>query len=118
VRKIIFSGGTMSVVKKDATHSDYTLNNVQKQLFALRSATDISEIPISSLITYPNPSTNLLFIEGVNNENNVHLYDLKGNELKISFVLINNILQVNTSTLPQGLYLLQVNNQRIKIQKQ
>jgi hypothetical protein len=119
VRKIIFSGGTMSVVKKDATQRDYTLNNVQKLLFALRStSTEISEVSVNNLTAYPNPSTNLLFVEGVSSEDNVHLYDLKGNELKIPRVLVNNILQINTSTLPQGLYLLQVNNQTIKFQKQ
>lgn len=120
VKKIIFSGTTMSVEKKDATQSDYILGDVKKLLFALRiiNSTNNVKVPESNLKAYPNPSTNILFVEGINSEKNIRMFNLLGNEFNVSYILVGNILQVNTSRLPQGLYLLQINNQIIKFQKQ
>lgn len=120
VQRIVFSGTTISVVKKNTTQSDYTLGNVQKLLFALRSSTTTNIIKIheNDLKVYPNPSTDILFVEGINFVENIHLYNLFGNEFSVPFVVVGNILQAKTSRLPQGLYLLQINNKIIKFKKQ
>ena len=118
VRKITFSGSTMSVVKKDDTQSDYyTISNVQKLLFGLRSTSVINEVSTSSLKAYPNPAKEVLNVDGISKVNNLHLYNLTGSELSVPYSLVNNGLQISTDNLPQGLYLLQVNNQVIKFQK-
>jgi len=120
VRRITFSGTTMTVVKKDATQNDYEYSNVEKLFFALRSAstTDIASIEDPTVKVYPNPTTDILFVEGIKSVENLRLYTLTGNQLTVSYTLLNNGLQLNVSALPQGFYLLQVNNQTIKIQKQ
>jgi hypothetical protein len=48
---------------------------------------------------------------------NIHLYNLTGTELVVSYTLLADGLQINVSGFPQGLYLLEVNNQIVKIQK-
>jgi len=120
VRKITFSGSILSVVKKDATQSDYTISNVQKLLFGLRSETATlvkNEESSSSLKAYPNPAKEILNVDGISKVDNLHLYNLTGSELSVSHSLVNNGLQISTGNLPQGVYLLQVNNQVIKFQK-
>lgn len=120
VQRITFSGTNMTVVKKDATQTDYTLSTVQKLLFGLRNVTAISESTsvLVNVKAYPNPTADILFVEGIAKVESVHLYSLAGREFAVSYTLLTNGLQLNVSALPQGFYLLQVNNQTIKIQKQ
>ncbi|MDR3704661.1 MAG: T9SS type A sorting domain-containing protein [Paludibacteraceae bacterium] len=117
VRKITFSGGTMSMVKKDATQSDYTISNVQKLLFGLRTSA-INEVTTSSLKAYPNPAKEVLNVDGISKVDNLCLYNLTGSELSVNYSLVNNGLQISTGSLPKGLYILKVNNQIIKFNKQ
>lgn len=120
VQRITFSGTTMTVLKKDATQTNYTINTVQKLLFDLRSATAIKETTsiLNNVKAYPNPTTDIIFVEGIKTVENLRLYTLAGNQLTVSHSLLNNVLQLNVSALPKGFYILQVNNQTIKIQKQ
>lgn len=118
VQRITFSGTSFTVVKKDATQSNYTISNVQKLLFALRSATKIEETSMSILKAYPNPTTDILFVEGIDKVESLRLFNLTGIELSVSYVQLVNGMQLNVSSLPQGFYLLKVNNQTIKFQKQ
>ena len=119
VQRITFSSTSITVVKKDVTQSNYTLSTVQKILFGLRSTTtDITKVEAPSVKAYPNPTTNILFVEGVSNIESLRLFSLAGIELSVSHTQLAEGLQLNVSALPQGFYLLQVNNQTIKFQKQ
>lgn len=119
IQCIIFSGANVIVEKKDTTHCYYSVSAVQKLLFGMRSSTNnISKVEALSVKAYPNPSTDVLFIEGIETVEKLHLYSLMGTELAVKYTLLNNGLQINVSALSQGFYLLQVNNQAIKIQKQ
>ena len=102
--------------KKDATQSDYTISNVQKLLFGLRTSA-INEVSTGSLKAYPNPAKEILNLDGISKMDNLRLYNLTGSELSVSYSLVNKGLQISTGNLPQGIYLLQVNSQTIKFQK-
>lgn len=118
VRKITFSGTTMSVVKTDATETDFTISSVQKLLFSSSSTSAIKkEASNAALKAYPNPAKSVFNIDGISKIDNISLYNLTGNELTVSYSLVNNGMQINTANLAQGLYLLRVNNQTIKFQK-
>lgn len=118
VQRITFSGTIMRVIKKDATQSDYSLASVQKILFGLRNdPTAIVTTEKPRVRAYPNPATDILFVDGIDRAENVHLYSLTGIELAVKSTLLYNSLQLYVSALPQGFYLLQVNNQTIKFQK-
>ena len=120
VQRITFSGTSMTVVKKDATQSNYAISDVQKMLFALRISTTTKQEEISkcNLKAYPNPTNDILFVEGISKVESLRLYNLAGIELSVSHTQLTDGLQLNVSALPQGLYLLQVNDQTIKFQKQ
>ncbi|MDR3705823.1 MAG: T9SS type A sorting domain-containing protein [Paludibacteraceae bacterium] len=118
VRKITFTGTTMSVVKTDATETDFTINSVQKLLFSSSSTSAIKEASNTALKAYPNPAKGIFNIDGISKIDNISLYNLAGNELIVSYSLVNNGVQINTANLAQGLYLLRINNQTIKFQKQ
>jgi len=117
VRKINFTGSTMSVVKTDATQADFTLSNVQNLQFG-SSTTAIKEASNAGLKGYPNPVKDAFNVAGISKVENIALYNISGNELPLSYSQKTNGIQINTASLPQGLYLLRVNNQTIKIQKQ
>lgn len=120
VQRITFSGNNMVVLKKDATQSTYTTADVQKLLFGLRSVTttEVAQITESSLSVYPNPTADVLFVKGISAGSTVVVYNLSGVAQTVSSTYLNDGLQLNVSPLPQGLYILQVNNQTIKFQKQ
>lgn len=119
VQRITFSGTSMTVIKKDATQNSYAISNVQKLLFGLRNATtDLAKVETPNVKAYPNPTSDILFVEGVSKVESLRLFNLAGIELSVSTTLLSERLQLNISGLPQGFYLLQINNQTIKIQKQ
>lgn len=117
VRKITFLGSTMSVTTTDASSENYTISEVQKLLFQNVDITNVNEVSTSNLKAYPNPAKNVLNVDGISKVDNLRLYNLTGSELSVSYGLVNNGLQISTGNLPQGIYLLQVNNQTIKFQK-
>lgn len=119
VQRITFSGTTMTIVNKDATQTNYSLSNVQKLFFALRSTptTDIINLETFNVKAYPNPTADILFVEGVQKVESMRLYNLAGNELAVPYTQLVNGIQLNVSALTQGFYLLQVNNQTIKFQR-
>ena len=119
VQRITFSSGNLLVSKKDGTQSSFTTANVQKLLFGLRTVSAISEITTSSsnITVYPNPAVDVLFVKGLTSSSRVAVYNLTGVAQSVSSTQLADGLQLNVSALPQGFYLLQVNNQTIKFQK-
>jgi hypothetical protein len=118
VRKITFSDSTMSVVTTGSTGSTYAIIDVQKLLFGIQTATSVAGANVTALKAYPNPAKDVLNVEGVSKVENIALYNIAGTELAVSYTYVNNGLQINTSGLAQGIYLLRVNNQTLKVQKQ
>jgi hypothetical protein len=120
VQRITFSGSNLLVSKKDGTQSSFTTANVQKLLFGLRSATAISETSTVSnnLRVYPNPAVDVLFVKGVSSNKGLKVYNITGVAQAVPSTLIADGLQLNVGALPQGVYLIQVNNKTIKFQKQ
>jgi len=117
VRKITFSGSSMSVIQTDATKTDYTISTVQNLQFG-NSTTAIKEASTAGLKGYPNPAKDVFNVEGINKVESIALYNIAGNELPLSYRQETNGLQIKTTNLPKGLYLLRVNNQTLRIQKQ
>lgn len=86
-------------------------------LFALRSYTPIEQVETINIKAYPNPVTDILFIENIGSVKDFHLYSLIGNEISVPTDFFGEDLQVKTTSLSQGFYLLQINNQTIKFYK-
>src|SRR5690554_1539217 len=61
-------------------------------------------------VIYPNPTRNILFIEGVNVKN-IRILELSGKEV----LVIKNMNQIDVSHLSKGLYLIEINNSEARL---
>lgn len=67
----------------------------------------------SSLVVYPNPTDNLLFVELLNSSiENVLIYDLQGRVVESAMSLKDGFTIVNVSTIPAGVYLIHVTDEQ------
>ena len=68
----------------------------------------------TNIIIYPNPSSDMIYIDGINSQKNIELFDLTGRKI-ISQNYKNGI---NISDLNRGIYILNIQNQNYKIIKE
>lgn len=99
--------GEMTILQKNGTK----VGSYQKILFA-EPQTGIEELGISSVFIYPNPVTNTLFIQGVEDETILEVYNLTGKS-----VLKDKGTELDVTSLTQGTYILRINNQYVKFIK-
>lgn len=127
VRKMTFSGGNATVHKTDNFTSIYALNGLRYLNFT-DLTTSISEQPMllasATLITYPNPVTNVLNVDltGVTTGGTISILTLEGKLLQKQKTDGANTATLNLSHLPQGIYLCRYSNatkiKTVKIIKQ
>lgn len=99
--------GEMTILQKNGTK----VGSYQKILFA-EPQTGIEELGISSVFIYPNPVTNTLFIQGVEDEAILEVYNITGKS-----VLKDKGTELDVTSLTQGTYILRINNQYVKFIK-
>jgi len=129
----------IKIISADGTEMISSLTNVQNIVFEDNtmtvnmisgdSATEItcirfgqtngikmlqSESPVS---VFPNPVQTNLKVTGVNKDTKINLLNLNGTLLQ-SIPAQDNSTNIDVSSLPQGLYLLQIGEQIIKFIKQ
>lgn len=105
------------------SHSDFLLSKIAiKDVCYIRygepnEATSINEAQASTTCrVYPNPTQELLIIDNANCEN-AYIFDLNGRLLQTT-PINGERTSINVTSLPQGDYLLLLNNQTIKFIKQ
>lgn len=101
------SKASMTILNKDGVYS----SEYQKILFA-ESATDIEELGISSIFVFPNPVSNTLYIQGVDDDASLEVYNLTGKS-----VIKDKGTELDVTSLNQGTYILRINNQYVKFIK-
>ena len=126
-------------VTADGTETTYALPNVQNIVFKdntmtvnLKSGDSVSKITCirfdqpqgiktlqseSSVFVFPNPVQTNLTVAGVAKDVKINLLNLNGTLLQ-SIPAQDNSTNINVSSLPAGLYLLQIGDQVIKFIKQ
>ena len=126
-------------VTADGTETTYALPNVQNIVFKdntmtvnLKSGDSAAGITCirfdqpqgiktlqseSSVFVFPNPVQTNLTVAGVAKDVKINLLNLNGTLLQ-SIPAQDNSTNINVSSLPAGLYLLQIGNQIIKFIKQ
>ena len=121
VQKIIFDAGSMHIVVK-TDHTDlyslsYSLSDVQKILFSQQTGMpDIAKDAGNSISVYPNPSRDVLFVDGVKEDTKIHVFNTKG-VLFQTVIAKEKTVRLNISTLPQDVYILQAGTQAVKFIK-
>jgi Secretion system C-terminal sorting domain len=107
IQKLTFSGGNMTVNKRDATSSTYSLINLGYLNFSLIS-TDLYENEIDSkLLVYPNPVKDVLSVNYSNSSNKfTQKLEIIGIDGKVALCTILNNENVNIPVmfLSKGIY--------------
>jgi hypothetical protein len=119
IRKIIFPGGNMTVINLDGNSETFDLTDIRYVNF-----TDLStgiyplEIQIpESLILFPNPVSDILTINylSLGTEIQYEVLTLEGNTIlrkKITIQSGINQVNINVSSLPEGMYLCRFINRK------
>jgi len=118
LNKITFSAGNMVVRKTDASTENFVIANIQKMLFGIYS--DVSDIKAegTTLAVYPCPASNFIQLKNApTGELNLTVFSMHG-ALLITQKLTSSSQQLDIHQLPNGLYLLKVNNALLKFVKQ
>ena len=114
VQKIVFENNTMTVDMKSG--SDATDITCIRFLLSDQSGIE-NQQPAVSIFIFPNPVKTNLTVTGTDKNVKINLIDLSGKLLQ-SILTRDNSTDINVSSLPEGLYLLQVGEQVIKFIKQ
>lgn len=94
------------------------LYEVKKISFGDNSETNIENNGFNTIAIFPNPTQDVLFINGLESNDKVRLFDLQGKLILTSVANTDGNLQVLVSQLPNGVYLLQVGVEIMKFIKQ
>lgn len=101
------SKASMTILDKNGNYSA----EYQKILFA-ESNTGIEELGISSFFVFPNPVSNTLYIQGVDEYAALEVFNLTGKS-----VIEGKGTELDVTSLNQGTYILRINNQYLKFIK-
>ena len=91
------------------------ITNVRKISF-VEGETAVENIADITMIVYPNPTMDALFVQGLNKGNIVRIYTLDGTLVKTQIVE-DELLQINVEDMAAGSYLLQSNTNVVKFIK-
>lgn len=83
-----------------------------KKIIFVESATEIEELEISSVFVFPNPVSNTLYVQGVEDDAILEVYNLTGKS-----ILKERGTEIDVTSLNQGTYILRINTQHIKFIK-
>jgi len=113
VQNIVFEDNTMTVNMKEA-YLSYT----EVTCIRFNQSMGIKTLPVeSSVSVFPNPVQTNLTVTGVDKDKKINLLNLNGTLLQ-SIPAQDSSTNIDVSSLPQGLYLLQIGEQVIKFIKQ
>ena len=91
------------------------IENVRKISF-VEGETAVENIADITMIVYPNPTMDALFVQGLNRGDVVRIYTLDGTLVKTQIVE-DELLQINVEDMAAGSYLLQSNTNVVKFIK-
>jgi hypothetical protein len=110
--KRIEVNATQTTASMDVILADGTKEGTYNKLLLAKDVTSIEEIGQVSLYVFPNPVSNTLHIQGVDDDALLWVYNLNG-----KCVLKANGTALDVTSLQQGTYILSVNNQFVKFIK-
>ena len=104
------------IIKTDKIELSYPISDIVKYYFIKEDDTAISSVngDVNNIhFNYTNPD--FLLIEGITSEDNVNVYEINGRTCHVDIIRNNNSITVELKPLPQGVYLVKVNNHSFKL---
>lgn len=127
IRKMTFSGGNATIQKTDNSTDVYTLSGIRYLNFKGLITGIVkpeTQSGFSGLIIYPNPVTDVLYVDLTEEEGKgiISILTLEGREIQTQKIEGNSVVTINLSHLSQGIYLCRFSNVKgvktVKIIKQ
>ena len=108
----VFVGNTIQLLDKSGKIlATEPIANVKKICFAPPTNTDVNDTVVHTIIVYPNPTQDILMIQGAESLT-LRVYNLQG-----SLLLTQWGNQISVGNLPDGTYLLQIGTQVVRFIK-
>lgn len=112
IGKWVFVGTDLLLLDKaDNVLATEAIDNVRKIVFAESSSTALDRVEEDQIVVYPNPTHDMLYINGIDNQT-LRVYDLQGRLL-----LLHEGTEVSVEGLSAGTYLLQIGTQVVRFIK-
>lgn len=113
IGKIVFTGDKMSLTDVNGNLlAESDIDDVRKIVFVKEATKEITPQNEEEISVYPNPTSNILYINGLNKHEKVHLFDTNGKLVKSC-----QETELDMNDLSNGIYLLQVRTQVVKVIK-
>lgn len=113
IGKIVFTGDKMSLTDVNGNLlAESEIDDVRKIVFVKEATKEITPQNEEEISVYPNPTSNILYINGLNKHEKVHLFDTNGKLVKSS-----RETELDMNDLSNGIYLLQIRTQVVKVIK-
>lgn len=113
IGKIVFTENKMSLIDVNGNLlAESEINDVRKIVFVKEATKEIMPQNEEEISVYPNPASNILYIKGLNQQEEIHLFDTNGKLVKSS-----REAELDMNDLSNGIYLLQVRTQIVKVIK-
>ena len=113
IGKIVFIGDKMSLTDVNGNLlAESEIDDVRKIVFVKEATKEITPQNEEEISVYPNPTSNILYINGLNKHEKVHLFDTNGKLVKSC-----QETELDMNDLSNGIYLLQIRTQVVKVIK-
>lgn len=113
IGKIVFTGDKMSLTDVNGNLlAESEIDDVRKIVFVKEATIEITPQNEEEISVYPNPTSNILYINGLNKHEKVHLFDTNGKLVKSC-----QETELDMNDLSNGIYLLQIRTQVVKVIK-
>ncbi len=114
--KLVFSTDSLFLISNQGvTLANEAIKNVRKISFGPGSATNTETISSNSLYVYPNPTQDVIIVNGAKDGETVRIFDMKGGMLKQA--KISGETKIDVASLATGNYVLQIGTQILKFIK-
>ena len=94
-----------------------SMYDVRKVVFKSELTPVATDETTAQLTVYPNPTQDVLFIDGLTEGETVRIYSLEGRLLMSEVALQGGAVQLRVASLAEGTYLLQMGTEIVKIIK-
>ena len=113
IGKFVFTGDKMSLTDVNGNLlAESDIDDVRKIVFVKEATKEITPQNEEEISVYPNPTSNILYINGLNKHEKVHLFDTNGKLVKSC-----QETELDMNDLSNGIYLLQIRTQVVKVIK-